>query len=322
MTRTLRVVSLLPSATEIVAALGFGDALVGRSHECDFPEGVERLPVLTAPKLDPSGDSRAIHEAVTRLLAQELSVYRVDASLLSALAPTHVVTQVHCEVCAVSLGDVQVVAADWPADGGQPPRVVALGGSDLAGVFEDFRRVAAALGAPEKGESLAAAVSVRMAEVARRAAQASLRPRVATIEWLDPLMAAGNWIPEMIEMAGGRNLFGKPGVHSSWMEAQDLVDADPDVVIAFPCGFSLDRGLAEARRLREIPGLDRTAAFRAGRVFVADGNQLFNRPGPRLAESLEALGEILHPDLCAYGLEGRAWRRLPEDVAGIRSDRW
>jgi len=312
----LRIVSLLPSATEIVAALGFGDALVGRSHECDFPAGVEELPVLTAPKLDPAGTSREIHEAVTRLLADQLSVYRVDAALLAALAPTHVVTQVHCEVCAVSLGDVRGVLADWPAHAGPSPRLVALAASTLDEVFADFRRVAAALGEPERGEMLAGRVGGRMADVARSAAEASRRPRVAAIEWVDPLMAAGNWIPEMIRMAGGRSLFGEAGVHSPWLDPADLVRSDPEVIVLFPCGFPLERGLAESGPLRGIAGLEATAAFRDGAFFVADGNQLFNRPGPRLAESLEVLAEILHPELFAFGHEGTAWRRWPIGSGG------
>jgi iron complex transport system substrate-binding protein len=309
----LRIVSLLPSATEIVAALGLGDELVGRSHECDFPPGVEALPVLTAPRLDPSGSSREIHEAVMRSLEDTLSVYMVDSAGLAALSPTHVVTQVHCEVCAVSLAEVSAATASWP----RAPVIVTLGASTLEGVLEDFRRVGDALEVGRRGEELIGAVRARMARVAERATSSTAstshtaagvarRPRVAAIEWLDPLMAAGNWIPEMIEMAGGESVFGRPGAHSEWISAEELVRADPDVVVLLPCGFSLDRTLAESgAALAGILG--ETRAGRVGAVFAVDGNQLFNRPGPRLADSLEVLGEILHPEAFDPAGRGRYW---------------
>ena len=309
----LRVVSLLPSATEIVAALGLADALVGRSHECDFPPGVEALPVLTAPGLDPGGTSREIHQAVTRLMAEAVSVYRVDGVGLAALAPTHVVTQVHCEVCAVSLADVRRATEDWPAAVGEPPRIVALGASSLEEVYADFRRVGEALGVRERAATLEAEVRGRIGRVAERVSRTSSRPRIAAIEWLDPLMAAGNWIPEMIAAAGGESIFGKPGDHSSWLDPDSLLGADPDVVVVFPCGFPLERSLAEAVTLGSLPGFSKTAACRAGAVFAADGNRLFNRPGPRLAESVEVLAEILHPDLFAPTGKGVSWDAVSLD---------
>jgi len=291
-----RIVSLLPSATEIVAALGLADRLVGRSHECDYPAAVESLPVLTAPKLDPEGSSRAIHEAVGRILAEGISVYRVDADLLAALRPTHVVTQVHCEVCAVSLSDVRAALA--AADGAaEAPEVIALGASDLDGVFADFRRVGSALHVPDRAAALEEQMRERIEAIREKGSAAGTRPRVAAIEWLDPLMAAGNWIPEMIEAAGGTSLFGRPGEHSPWLDPEELVRADPEVVVVFPCGFSLARGLAEAPSLWSIAGFMETSAARAGAVYVADGSQLFNRPGPRLAESLGAIAEMIHPDV-------------------------
>ncbi len=302
----LRIVSLLPSATEIVAALGFGDALVGRSHECDFPPGVEELPVLTAPLIDPSGSSREIHEQVGKRLADAASVYRVDADLLRALAPTHVVTQVHCEVCAVSLGDVREALGG----GSEPaPVLVALGASTLAEVMADIERVAVALGAAAEGASATRALSGRLQAIEADAVRAPRRPRVATIEWLSPPMAAGNWVPELVRMAGGENLFGEPGRHSPWLAPNALAAADPDVVVVFPCGFSLERTESEAHLLRDIPGFDRTAAAASGSVFLADGNQYFNRPGPRLVESLEILAEILHPERFPFGREGVSWKR-------------
>lgn len=303
----LRILSLLPSATEIVCALGHGGGLVGRSHECDFPAGVERLPVCTAPKLDPAGSSRAIHEGVEALLRQAVSIYELDARALRRLAPEVIVTQTQCEVCAVSQPDVERALADWL---GAPPRLVALSPTSLNAVWADMRRVAEALGAPEAGGALVNRLRGRMAEVAGEAHQAPERPTVACIEWLDPPMAAGNWMPELVAMAAGRNLFGAAGGHSPWLDWEALLAADPDVILVMPCGFSLERARREAALLARRPGWDDLRAVREGRVFLADGHQYFNRPGPRLVESLEILAEVLHPGHCRHGHEGKGWERM------------
>src|ERR1700730_8776597 len=192
-----RIVSLLPSATEIVCALGLESSLVGRSHECDFPATVGTLPVLTSPKMHVVG-SRAIHAAVTEILRNDISVYRVDAELLRQLEPTHVVTQIQCDVCAVSLRDVEAAIAGWA---GASPKLVALNPQSLEDVFDDIRRTAISLGTNADG--LIESMRARMEAVARIAAQCNLKPRVVTIEWLDPLMTAGNWMPSLIRMAGG-----------------------------------------------------------------------------------------------------------------------
>lgn len=306
-----RIVSLLPSASEIVAALGFADALVGRSHECDFPPEVEELPVCTAPWIDPSGSSREIHARVEERLAQAVSVYRVDAELLHELAPTHVVTQVHCEVCAVSLGDVRAALAS----GSSTPELVVLGASTIGEALADIERVASALGRPRRGAALTARLSARMHEIADASAPLP-RPRLATVEWLAPPMSAGNWIPELVAMAGGDDVFGEAGRHSSWLAPDAIARADPDVVAVFPCGFSLERALGEAGLLLEMPGFESITAVRTGAVCFADGNQYFNRPGPRLVETLEILAEMLHPESFDFGHEGVAWRRRD-----LRTDR-
>lgn len=302
-----RIVSLLPSATEIVAALGFADALVGRSHECDFPVEVEELPVCTAPKVDPRGDSETIHRSVSALLARTLSVYRVDAARLRALSPTHVVTQVQCEVCAVSLEDVEEALAGWV---GRRPALVALNPGCLDDVFGDVERVAAALDAKPRGTRLSAHLRERMGRIAATASGVGQKPRVATVEWLSPLMTAGNWMPELVAMAGGRDVFGEAGRHSAWIEWDAVRAADPDVLVVFPCGFSLERVEGEIGALTERPGWSELSAVRSGRVYLADANQYFNRPGPRLAETLEILAEMLHPARFRFGHEGTAWRRL------------
>lgn len=197
--------------------------------------------------------------------------------------------------------------AEWT---GARPSLVSLAAARLEGVLDDMERVAEALGAPERGRDLVAELRRRIGAIAERARAASQRTTVATIEWLAPLMAAGNWMPELVELAGGRNLFGRAGEHSPWLDFENLRRADPDVVIAFPCGFPLEKVAREAHRLTSLPGFSDLTAARSGRVFLADGSRLFNRPGPGLVETLEVLSEILHPDLFRFGHEGVAWRRL------------
>jgi iron complex transport system substrate-binding protein len=302
-----RVVSLLPSATEIVAALGLADALVGRSHECDFPTGVSPLPVCTEPLVDPSAPSREIHRSVSDLLARALSVYRVDAERLRALRPTHVVTQVQCEVCAVSLVQVRDALADWTREA---PELVALNPCSLDDVFADILRVATALGVSRRGEELVASMRGRLAAIADAARLAPERPRVATVEWLSPLMAAGNWMPELVQIAGGENVLGEAGRHSPRLEWPDLAAADPDAIVVFPCGFSLERTERESGLLAALPGWADLRAVRAGRVYLCEANQFFNRPGPRLVETAEILAEILHPSRFSFGHEGMGWTRM------------
>lgn len=300
----MRIVSLLPSATELVAAVGFADQLVGRSHECDWPPGVERLPAVCAPKLAIEGSSREIDRDVKRLVAEGLSVYRVDAERLRALAPDLIVTQTQCEVCAVSEADVLAATRDWAGGG---VRIVALAPSRLDDVWRDIERVAAALGVPERGMAVASALRGRAERLAARTRPLAAQPSVACIEWLEPLMAAGNWVPELVEIAGGRNLFGNVGAHSPWLEWEAVRAADPDVVVAMPCGFDLARTRAEMPALERLPGWSDLRAVRSGRVRVVDGHQFFNRPGPRLVESAEILAELLHPGAFAFGHEGKSW---------------
>lgn len=309
---SLRVVSLIASATEIVSALGARDLLVARSHECDFPPDVAELPAITAPKLDitrPSGD---IDRQVKALLEQALSVYRVDAARLRDLRPDVIVTQTQCEVCAVSQADVEAALATWT---GARPRIVSLAPNALADVFADIRRVADALGTPERGRALVSGMQARIDAVATTAAASPARPRVAAIEWIEPLMAAGNWVPELVAIAGGENLFGTAGKHSPWMEWHALVAADPDIILVLPCGFDIDRGTREMAALTARPEWSGLRAVRDDRVFVLDGNQYFNRPGPRLAESLEILAELLHPEAFPARHAGSGWIRLPQTVS-------
>ena len=302
-----RIVSLLPATTEIVHALGCGDALVGRSHECDHPPGVETLPIVTEPKVWMDGDSAAIDRQVREILEQALSVYRVHTDVLRDVAPDVVLTQSQCEVCAVSSDEVQE-AVDLHLDG--DVEVVALEPNALADVLDDVRRVATALGVPERGEELATSMSQRIDAIAERTAELPRR-RVLTLEWIDPPMAAGNWMPELLEAAGGQELFGRAGQHSPWLEWDEVAAADPDVIVVLPGGFDLDRTREEATALTKLPGWSQLRAVQAGRTALVDGHRFFNRPGPRLVESTHILAEILHPDTFAPSYLGDAWEPMP-----------
>jgi iron complex transport system substrate-binding protein len=299
-----RIVSLIASSTEIVCALGFGDRLVGRSHECDYPDWVRRLPVCTAPKFSVDGRSYEIDQRVKAILAEGLSVYRVDAERLRELRPGLIVTQAQCEVCAVSLRDVERALCEWIDS---RPIVVSLVPNTLADVWRDIRTLAEALGAVERGEKVVGALCDRVDGIVERAGALATRPKVAVIEWIDPLMAAGNWIPELVAMAGGVNLFGRAGEHSPWMTFVELAERDPDWILVIPCGFDIARTRSEMSALGARPEWRGLRAAREGRVALADGNQYFNRPGPRLVESLEILAEILHPERFDFGHKGRGW---------------
>jgi iron complex transport system substrate-binding protein len=302
-----RIVTLLPSATEIVYALGFGGELVGRSHECDFPAGVERLPMLTEPKFKVEGTSVEIDERVKRIVDDTLSVYRVDAAKLRELRPDVIVTQSQCEVCAVSEREVEAAVTEWL---GARPRIVSLAPYALADIFADIVRVADALGDRKRGEDTVANLRARMEAVADRSVKAGSRPTFACIEWVDPLMSAGNWMPELVAMAGGTNLFGKAGEHSPWMKFEELAAKDPEVIMVSPCGFTIKRSREELPALAARPLWNKLRAVHEHKVFLADGNQYFNRPGPRIVESLEILAEILHPEIFHFGHEGSGWVRL------------
>ena len=302
-----RIVTLLPSATEIVCALGFESDLVGRSHECDYPPSVARLPALTEAKFNPEGTSAEIDRRVKKIVADALSVYRVDAPKLRELRPDVIVTQSQCEVCAVSETDVEAAVAEWL---GARPKIVSLAPYALNDVFTDMQRVADALGASARGVELVASLRARLSAISGIPHNSAPRPTVAIIEWIDPLMAAGNWMPTLVEMAGGSNLFGTAGEHSPWMKFDDLAAKDPDVIMISPCGFNMDRAAQDLPVLTNNPKWQQLSAVRNRRVFMADGNQYFNRPGPRIAESLEILAEIVHPELFRFGHEGSGWRRL------------
>ncbi len=306
-----RVASLLPSATEIVCALGLGDALVLRSHACDHPPGIDALPFATEPRHAPPGTSGGIDRELRELLEEGLGVFRVDADRLRAAAPEVILTQDQCAVCAVPLAAIEEAAC---ALLDPPPRIVSLAPTTLAEVMASVEVVADALGVPERGRLLREEMERGMRTVAEGAAGRAggdpaaggrARPRVLTIEWFDPVMPAGNWVPELVELAGGENLLGEAGAHSPVTPWAAMARTDPDVIVLVPCGFGVERALEEVGVLQALPGWGELRAVQEGRVAVADGNRFFNRPGPRLVASAEILAEIFRAVRSDGGLQGR-----------------
>ncbi len=284
--------SLLPSATEIVCAVGAERQLVGISHECDFPDAIRDRRVLTRSRIDVHGTSRAIDTAVRAVITDALSIYAVDEAALAALAPDVIVTQDLCEVCAVSLDDVRAAVARLAHR--DDIRIVSLSPTRLDDVLGDIGRVADELGRRDQGVALRTRLEQRIRAIAERAARTDARPRVVSLEWIDPLMIGGTWMPELIERAGGVAIGAVAGAPAPTIDAAELAALRPDVVVVKPCGFSLERALME----RDI--IERSVVAAVGphaRVYVTDGNQFFNRPGPRLVESLEIMAACVHPDL-------------------------
>ncbi len=306
-----RIVSLLPSATEIAVAVEQGGNLVGRSHECDFPPFVQALPVCTSTKLEKGLTSLQIDHRVQEIVRQGLSVYAVDTPLLRSLKPDVILTQSQCAVCAVTPLDLEEALSEWV---GTAPTLVSLAPDTLDDVWGDLRRVGEAVGARQVAERAVEDFQEQMQALSARRGASAHRPTVAAIEWIDPLMAAGNWVPELITIAGGEPLFAKAGQHSPWLEWDALVAADPDVIVMMPCGYQIPQTLNDLAPLVSREGWRDLSAVRAGRVFVADGHHFFNRPGPRLVESARIIAEVLDDNA---GSEGSGWRRLV--IAPVRS---
>ena len=309
---------MLPSATEIVCALGYRDAIVARSHECDYPNSIKQLPACTESKIDTQKSSRDIDNQVKFIVEQGLSVYRVDGDLLKKLHPDVIVTQTQCEVCAASPKDLERAVSDWT---GSKPKIISLEPNALADVWMDIQNVANAIGNPIRGETLVGALLDRMGAIEKKASNFFEklkmgdpvdRPRVACIEWIDPLMAAGNWIPELVEMAGGENIFGEAGQHSPWITWEALCKANPDVVVVMPCGYDIPESRRNMPVLSTRTEWSRLRAVRQGMLYITDGNSYFNRPGPSLAESLEILAQVVNPDLflSEFCHEGTGWEQF------------
>jgi len=301
-----RIVSLIASASEIVQSLGLTPYQVGRSHECDYPEEIRGLPICTRPSFNIEGNSAEIDRRVKERVVNALSVYEVFQDVLDRIQPTHIITQTQCKVCAVSLEDVERALAGAVSS---RPKLVALEPNALADIWAGIHHVAEACNVKPKGEEVVRSLQDRMTAITAKAKEDHSRPRLACIEWQEPLMAAGNWVPELVDMANAVNLFGSAGRHSPWMTWEELAESDPDVIVVTPCGFDLNRTRQEMYWLTDRPDWPKLRAVASDQVYLADGNQYMNRPGPRIVESLEILAEILHPDFFPPHLEGTAWQR-------------
>lgn len=302
----MRIVSLLASGTELVCALGAGELLVGRSHECDTPEWVKRLPAVSRPTFDVTGSSAEIDRLVRAKLTAGEPLYEVDEALLVELAPDVLITQTHCEVCAVTPGDV----ARGVPSGLCRQQVVALSAGTLEGILSGFLEVARVLGREARGEELVRECRDRVESVRQRT-RGHRRPRVACLEWTDPIFAMGNWGPELVEAAGGESLLATPGGHSTTTPWEAVVQADPDVLVMAPCGYPIERTLPEMPALAERDGWNRLKAVENRRVYVADGNRFFNRSGPSAFETAEILGEMLHPEVFKPRHRSQWWVPYP-----------
>ncbi|MEL6440011.1 MAG: cobalamin-binding protein [Cyanobacteria bacterium J06621_8] len=302
-TANLRIVSLLPSATEIVHCLGLGHALVGRSHECDYPPSVKDLPVCTAARLNSGQSSGEIDQDVQTLVQEALSIYKIKTEVLDQLQPTHIVTQDQCDVCAVNLPEVEKAIAILT---NSHPQVISLQPNLLNELWADIRRVAEILGV--ESQPVLDKLQERIDVIANRVRDVDRKPTVVALEWTEPLMGGGNWIPELIEIAGGQSLLAVKGKHSPYLSWSNLTEADPDVIVIMPCGFDLERTEKESKVLTNYSEWKNLKAVKNGKVFIVDGNAYFNRPSQRLMDSAEILAEILYPSLFDYGFKGKGWK--------------
>jgi iron complex transport system substrate-binding protein len=301
-----RIVSLLPAATEIAAALGLTDQIVGVSHECDFPEQASQRPRVTqCPVHDASLASVEVDDWVRRALRENGTIYAIDEPLLRTLRPDVILTQKLCDVCAVGYGTVTRLAQTLPG----PPRVVNLEPTSLADIFDDIRSVAKTCDVPERAEELIRNLSKRVENVRKHAAMIPDRPRCFLMEWVDPPFCSGHWGPELVEIAGGHDPLGRKHQPSAQIDWQQVLDAHPEIIVLALCGYGIDRARRDYELLRRSPGFDSIPAANSRKVYVVNASAYFARPGPRIVDSLEILAGILHPT------------EFPEFVSGGPDDR-
>ena len=288
-----RIVSLLPAATEIAAALGLMDDIVGVSHECDFPEEANVRPRVTRCPVHQAGlSSREVDDRVRRALRENGTIYTIDETLLRELRPNVILTQKLCDVCAVNYGTVARLAETLPG----PPHVVNLEPSSLSDIFDDIRRVAKVCGVSHRADKVVAELSTRVEAVRERAAKIPDRPRCFLMEWIDPPFCSGHWSPELVEIAGGHDPLGRmhqPSVEIKW---EAVLDARPEVIVLALCGYDVDRARRDCELLRKFPGFDSLPAAQNNRIHIVDASAYFARPGPRIVDIVEILAGILHPE--------------------------
>lgn len=296
----MRICSLLPSATEILYAIGLGDSVLGVTHECDFPAEAATKPALIRPRVDPQASPAEIDRKVSEIIARGESIYAVDAELLSSLSPDLILTQDLCHVCAASPDDLATALTRFP----RQPQVLSLTPRSLAEVWDDIRRVGDATGRSREAEALAGALEQRVAAIEAASTRAASRPRVVCLEWLDPYFVGGHWIPEMVYKAGGEDVLGRLRQPSYKVTGDEILKSLPDVIAVMPCGYGTARVAAEFR-VEQLPrGADTLPAIKHRRVFAVDANSYFSRPGPRLADGVAVLAHLLHPELFAAQIPG------------------
>ena len=300
-----KIVTLIPSATEIVSFLGEKNSIIGRSHECDYPQDLKKITKLTSPKINVEGTSGEIHKQISSLLENSLSVYKVDVEKLKYLNPDFIVTQAHCEVCAVSFSEVEDIVNKHI---NKRTKIISLQPNTLKEVFDDIERVSRDLKIDNlKNRNLIKDLKEKVEKIKKMSLNEN-KPKVACVEWIDPLMAAGNWIPEMVSISGGKEVLGKSGKNSHWLKFENIKKINPEIIIFMPCGFDIKKTNQELTTfLKDNFEWNSLSAFKNKKVFLVDGNQFFNRPGPRLIDSIEILLEIIHPQLTKLNYENKGW---------------
>ena len=301
-----KIVTLIPSATEIVAFLGAKSSIIGCSHECDYPKDLNNIVRLTSPKINIHGTSKSINKEINTILENSLSVYKVDIEKLKNLNPDFIVTQDHCDVCAVSFSEIKNIVNKHL---NKKTKIISLKPNTLSDVFADIRRVANDLKIENTiSNKLIRGLEMRLKNIKKKIFIKKKKPTVACIEWIDPLMIAGNWIPEMVKISGGNDILGKYGKDSQWIKFNEIKNYDPDIIIFLPCGFDIEKTKSELDGLLKRNNFwTALKAFKNKKIFVTDGNQFFNRPGPRLIESIEIFTEIIHPQLFNFKHEKSGW---------------
>lgn len=293
----MRIASLLPAATEILYAIGAGDCVVGVTHECDFPPEAKSKPKLIRPRIDPQAAPAEIDRQVRELIERGESIYAVDAELLTSLAPDLIVTQDLCHVCAASPEDLASALSRLPRE--QSPRVLMFTPRNLGGVWDGIREIGEAVGRSAEAQTLASALAQRVSNVQQVAGHASSRPRVMCLEWFDPPYCGGHWVPEMVHVAGGTDPFGKEGQPSYPITWEQILESQPEIVVLMSCGYNAARNVEVWNSTLLPDGWNAVPAVRDGRVYAVDANGYFSRCGPRLADGLELLAHLLHPELAS-----------------------
>ena len=304
----MKIVSLISSATEIVSSLQCIDSLVGISHECDYPESIKKLPVCSEPRFDVNGKSIEIEQSIKSLLQEALSIYRVKENVIRSLNPDVIITQSQCDVCAVSIKDVRIAIEQAI---GINPEIISLSPTCLEDVWNDILELGIVLKRESVAKDLVKSIKNDISIISKK--NKNKNPvSVGCIEWTEPLMFAGNWVPEIVQIVGGKSLFGVAGEHSNWSKYEELYQHDPDKIIFMPCGYDMNRTKVELSNFTHDVRWKSLKAVRTGEVYLTDGNQYFNRPGPRLLDSIKIMEDIIN-NTNVYNFKNHGWRKLPEN---------